>query len=86
MDICLDIENIIIEQIQDALVFVTDPMADGAHLEAIVISDEFKNQPLLLQHRRVMNILKNALNSNLHAIKLKTYTLEKWKQMNGGEI
>ena len=86
MNLCLDIENIIIEQIQDALVFISDPMNDETHLEAIVVSNEFKNLSLVDQHKRVMNLLKNSFNTNLHALKLKTYTLDKWKQMNGGEI
>lgn len=86
MNLCLDIEKIILEQMQDALVFISDPQNDQTHLEAIVVSNEFENMPLVMQHRRVMNILKNSFEKDLHALKLKTYTIEKWKQMNGGEL
>jgi len=83
MEICLDIEKIILNQLKGALVFVTDPMNDGTHLEAVVVSDEFIGKPLIAQHRRVMTLLKESFNTDLHALKLKTYTLEKWKQLNG---
>lgn len=82
----MDIEKIIIEQMQDALVFISDPQNDHTHLEAVVVSNEFENMPLVMQHRRVMTLLKEAFSSDLHALKLKTYTVEKWKQMNGGEL
>ena len=86
MNICEQIKEIIIEQMQDAFVVISDPQDDGTHLEAVVVSDEFANMPLIAQHRRVMNLLKESFNKNLHALKLKTYSFEKWEQSNGGEL
>lgn len=85
MTLCTDIKEIILEQMQDALVIVLDPQQDQTHLEAIVVSDEFKTMNLVMQHRRVMNILKESFNSHLHALALKTYTSDQWEQFNGGD-
>ncbi len=86
MSITEQIEKIIIEQMQDALVVISDPQDDGTHLEAIVVSDEFTKMPLVAQHRRVMNLLKESFNKDLHALKLKTYSFQKWEESNGGEL
>lgn len=64
----------------DAYIEVSDPRQDGNHLEAIVVSDQFKNLSLLQQHRSVMNLLKKSFETSLHALKLKTYTFETWNQ------
>ncbi|MCH9633056.1 MAG: hypothetical protein S4CHLAM6_14070 [Chlamydiae bacterium] len=86
MNICEQIKKIILEQMQDAFVVVSDPQDDGTHLEAIVVSNEFSAMSLVGQHRRVMNLLKESFNKDLHALKLKTYSFEKWEQSNGGEL
>jgi stress-induced morphogen len=57
---------------------VRDPMNDGAHFEATVISESFMGMPLVNQHRQVMQSLKDAFAGDLHALALKTYTPEKW--------
>jgi stress-induced morphogen len=62
---------------------VQDPMNDGAHLEATVISDSFVGMSLIDQHRQVMQPLKEAFAGNLHALALKTYTPEKWASAQG---
>lgn len=81
------IEEKILEQIPDALVIISDPNQDQMHLEAIVVTDQFKDLTLVMQHRKVMNILKESFNTNdLHALKLATYTFDKWRQINGEEL
>ena len=72
------IEQTILGAVPNAQVIVRDPMNDGAHLEATVISESFVGIPLAQQHRQVMQSLKDLLASDLHALKLKTYTPEKW--------
>jgi acid stress-induced BolA-like protein IbaG/YrbA len=53
---------------------------DGEHFEAIVISAEFNDKPLVKQHQLVMNALKAEFGSNqVHALALKTFTPEKWQ-------
>ena len=68
------IEQIILDAIPDAEVKVTDPMNDGAHLEATVVSESFAGMSLVDQHRKVMKSLKEKFAGDLHALKLKTGT------------
>ena len=77
-DLAKQIEEIILNAVPDAQVMVRDPMNDGAHLEATVISESFEEMSLVNQHRQVMQPLKDAFTSELHALALKTYTPEKW--------
>ena len=53
----------------------------GDSFEAIVVSAEFQGKPRLAQHRKVQGILVEELKL-IHAFTLKTYTPEKWKDMN----
>ena len=68
------IEQIISAALPDASVSVTDPMNDGAHLEATVVCQSFAGKSLVDQHRQVMNALKEKFAGDLHALKLKTKT------------
>lgn len=74
------IKNKILETISDAEVHILDPRNDGVHLEAIVISKSFADIPLFKQHQLVMNSLKDFFETTLHALALKTYTPEQWKE------
>ncbi|MGY8748445.1 MAG: BolA family protein [Pirellulales bacterium] len=82
-DLTKKIEEIILRALPNAQVMVQDPMNDGAHLEATVISDSFVGMSLVDQHRQVMQPLKEAFAGNLHALALKTYTPEKWASAQG---
>ena len=54
----------------------------GDHLGLLVVSDEFHGRPLLEQHKMVMDILKEKLKEEIHAVKIKTLTFDKAKQKN----
>ena len=73
-DLTEQIKQIILSALPDATVEVSDPMNDGAHLEATVISQSFEGLSLVDQHRQVMQPLKAAFAGDLHALKLKTST------------
>ncbi|MCR4337333.1 MAG: BolA/IbaG family iron-sulfur metabolism protein [Candidatus Omnitrophica bacterium] len=75
-----EIKQVIQLSIPDAEVYVLDPMNDGQHLQAIVISSTFEGMSLIKQHQMVMRPLKEALASAVHALGLKTFTPEKWKE------
>jgi len=77
------VEEIIVAAVPNAEVIVRDPMNDGAHLEAAVISESFVGMSLVNQHRQVMQSLKEAFGGDLHALALKTYTPEKWASAQG---
>ena len=48
------IEELILGAVPNAQIIVRDPMNDGAHLEATVISESFVGMSLVDQHRQVM--------------------------------
>ena len=82
-DLTNQIEEIISGAVPDAQVIVRDPMNDGAHFEATVISESFVGMPLVKQHRQVMQSLKDEFTGDLHSLTLKTYTPDKWASAQG---
>lgn len=79
-----EIEKLIKANIPDAVIesgdFAGDP--DSLHMELMVASDRFKDKRLLEQHRMVMDILKESLKESVHAVKIKTMTLEQYREIN----
>jgi len=54
---------------------------DGCSCEAVVVSDSFSGKGLLAQQRSVMATVNDVLASGeLHALAIKTYTMEQWEQ------
>lgn len=54
---------------------------DGTHFEAVVIYSQFEGKGLLERHQIVYEALGEAMNQRIHALSLKTYTPEQWKQV-----
>ncbi len=77
-----EIQDAITEAISAEKIIVKNPMKDGLHFEAIVVSEEFIGKSLIIQHQMVMDPLKPLFGSNLHALSLKTYTPNKWRESN----
>ena len=76
-----EIKKTIEGAIEDSTVYVLDPMNDGQHLQAFVISPAFNGVPLVQQHKMVMNPLKEAFAQSVHALGLKTFTPQKWDEV-----
>ncbi len=74
------IRNTILKAIPDAEVLVTDPMNDGQHFQAVVISPEFEGLSLIKQHQMVMKPLTQAFATNVHALGLKTFSPSQWEK------
>ena len=79
-----DIKKAIEQHVPQSEAVILDPMQDGQHLQAFVISSSFEEMPLVKQHQAVMKPLKDAFGTDtLHALALKTFTPEAWeKQKN----
>lgn len=75
-----EIKVLIENNIANSVVQVSDMTGTLDHLQILVASDLFEGKILLDQHQMVMDILKEPLSDKLHAVKLKTMTLEKYKQ------
>ncbi len=74
-----EIQAMIEKALPNSTVIVEDLVGDGDHLQATVISDLFEGKTLLQQHQMVYNPLRETLKEKLHALALKTYTPEQWK-------
>ena len=81
--ICDEIKKIIEDAIPSSTAHILDPMGDGQHLQALVVSSSFAGLMLIKQHKMVMQPLKNAFASSVHALGLKTFTPEKWETEKG---
>ena len=75
----IEIKQLIEDGIDGAQVAVS---GDGRHFDATVISDAFANKSILEQHRMVYGTLGGRMESDIHALKIRTYTAEQWKLAN----
>lgn len=73
------VEDIIKSGLPDAEVMVEDMTGTRDHLAITVVSDGFKGKMLIEQHQILMNLLKEELKDRIHAVKLQTYTKEKFE-------
>ncbi|MGE4596777.1 MAG: BolA family protein [Methylophilaceae bacterium] len=55
---------------------------DGTHFEAIIVSDSFVNQSMIKQHQLVYKALGEMMKQEIHALSIKTYTPEQWKEFH----
>jgi acid stress-induced BolA-like protein IbaG/YrbA len=74
-----EIKTIIENSIPGSRAYIFDPMNDGQHLQAIVVSPAFEGMMLVKQHQMVMKPLKEAFAVSVHALGLKTFTPQKWE-------
>ncbi len=75
-----DIKKVIEHAVPNSTVYVLDPMNDGQHLQAFVISPAFEGLMLIKQHQMVMRPLSEAFATSVHALGLKTFTPENWEK------
>jgi len=52
---------------------------DGTHFEAVIVSPEFNGKNMVQQHQLVYAALGDRMRSEIHALSMKTYTPEQWK-------
>ncbi|MBY0415902.1 MAG: BolA family transcriptional regulator [Bdellovibrionales bacterium] len=67
-----NVKNIIKQGIPDAFVEVLDMTGTADHLDIVIVSDLFKGKMLREQHQMVMDLLKESLKTDIHAVQLKT--------------
>lgn len=48
----------------------------GTHMQIVIISDDFKNRSRIDRHKMVYKILEDDIRTGLHAITIKTLTIE----------
>lgn len=69
-----EIEGMIKAALPDALVEITDLAGDGEHYAARVVSESFRGQPRVKQHKAVYDALGGRMGGVLHALQLTTAT------------
>ena len=73
-----EVKNLIVSNLPESHVEVSDMTGTMDHLEILVVSDEFKGKMKLAQHQIVMDILSESLKEKVHAVTIKTMTKEKY--------
>lgn len=53
---------------------------DGRHFSAIVVSDLFSGKSTVQQHQLVYKSLGGRVGTEIHALSIRTYTPDQWKQ------
>ncbi|XP_018323248.1 bolA-like protein DDB_G0274169 isoform X1 [Agrilus planipennis] len=56
------------------------PKGSETHFKVVVISEKFKDLPLIKRHRLVNNLLKDELQSGVHALSIVAKTPEQWQE------
>ncbi|MCP4911628.1 MAG: BolA family transcriptional regulator [Oligoflexia bacterium] len=74
------VTDLITTNITDAKVRVDDLTGTQDHLGILVISEVFDGKSLIEQHQMIMDILKEKLKEEIHAVQIKTLTPEKAKK------
>lgn len=54
---------------------------DGTHFEATIVSPAFEGKSMVQQHQLVYGALGDRMRAEVHALSMKTYTLEKWQDL-----
>lgn len=54
---------------------------DGTHFQAVVVSEQFRGKPPVERHKLVYAALGDAMESEIHAISIKTYTDDQWEKL-----
>ncbi len=63
---------------------LTDLTGTQDHWQATIISPAFEGKTMIEQHRMVMGILKDEIDSNeVHALTMKTYTPVQYEKFGG---
>jgi acid stress-induced BolA-like protein IbaG/YrbA len=55
---------------------------DGAHFEAVIVSPSFNGKNMVQQHQLVYAALGDRMREEIHALSMKTFTPQKWQQIN----
>ncbi len=71
-----NVKNIIKSGLTDAYVEVKDMTGTRDHLDILIVSDQFKGKMLRAQHQLVMDLLRDSLKTDIHAVQLKTMSFE----------
>jgi len=73
------IRQLISQSLPNSQIEVEDTTGTLDHFQVLVISPEFQGKTLVEQHQMVYRALGDAMKEAIHALALKTYSPEQWK-------
>tara|TARA_Y100000996_G_scaffold271262_1_gene213534 strand:- start:142 stop:387 length:246 start_codon:yes stop_codon:yes gene_type:complete len=76
------IKDILKNKITDSKIFIQDMNGNQDHFSLIVISSKFENLSIIKQHKMIYDALGSMMTNEIHALQIKTFTWEKWKNEN----
>lgn len=53
---------------------------DGTHFEAVIVSEAFAGKNRVQRHQMVYQTLGDRMRAEIHALSMKTYTLQEWRE------
>jgi len=74
-----EVQQKIAQAIPDSTVEVQDMTGTRDHFQVLVISPQFTGKTMVEQHQMVYRALGEWMKEAIHALALKTYTPEQWK-------
>lgn len=80
-----DLKERILENLDDVTVEIMDMTGEMDHFRVIVVSPEFEGIPMVKQHQLVYDALGDAMDGDVHALGLKTYTPEEWENIRNSK-
>jgi acid stress-induced BolA-like protein IbaG/YrbA len=54
---------------------------DGQHFEAVIVSSQFAGKNMVQQHQLVYQALGDRMQSEIHALSMRTFTPEAWARL-----
>lgn len=66
------IEELLLKNLPNSSVTITDLAGDGEHYSAEVVSELFRGKTRVQQHKMVYDALQNIVGGQLHALALQT--------------
>ena len=73
------IQQILEQALPESEVVVQDLTGTQDHFQALVISPAFEGKTMIQQHQMVYQALGDHMKEAIHALALKTFTPEQWK-------
>ena len=53
---------------------------DGAHFEAVIVSEQFAGKNMVQQHQMVYKALGDRMREEIHALSMRTFTPAQWNK------
>jgi stress-induced morphogen len=72
------IQHLLVTTLPECQAVVRDDANDGEHFSAEVTSSAFAGKRLVQQHQLVYKALGDHMYNDIHALAIKTYTLDLW--------